>query len=104
MLTTSDFAQRVWVSLEDIRERMAVLETEVKYARSQLERVETDLHEHTSGHKHGGPAPHHDNEDDSRNGASITIKINRRVLGGGGLVGGGIAGLAAATAKALGWW
>ena len=104
MLSTNDFAQRVWVSLEDIRERMAVLETEFGHIRSHLEHLEAGFQEHIASHqsvpvcrcRNGG-----DNEDS--NDASITINLSRRALSGGGLVGGGLAGLAAA-AKALGWW
>ena len=47
------------------------------------------------------PAP---NDGDSSNGASITLRLNRKALGGGGLLGGGLVGLAAGAGKAFGWW
>ncbi len=40
MLSTQDFAHEVWLSLENIRERLAVLETEARHTRGHLERLE----------------------------------------------------------------
>ena len=105
MLSTNDFAQRVWVSLEDIRERMAVLETEFGHIRSHLERLEDGLRDHINGHRSSIDCScRRHREEGPANDASITIRLSRRALGGGGLLGGGIAGIAAAGAKALGWW
>ena len=93
MLSTNDFAQRVWVSLEDIRERMAVLETEFGHMRGHLEHLEEDLQGHIEGHRSStdGSCRRH-REEGPANDASITIRLSRRTLGGGGLLGGGIAG------------
>ncbi len=105
MLSTNDFAQRVWVSLEDIRERMAVLETEFGHIRGHLEHLEEGLRDHISGHRSStGCSCGRRRDGEPPNDASITIRLSRRALGGGGLLGGGIAGLAAGAAKALGWW
>lgn len=105
MLSTHDFAHRVWVSLEDIRERLAVLENEVRHTRCHLHRLESSLRSHIADHQSGQvtskPAL---NDGDSSNGASITLRLNRKALGGGGLLGGGLVGLAAGAGKALGWW
>jgi len=107
MLSTHDFAHRVWVSLEDIRERLAVLENEVRHTRCHLRRLEGSLSSHIADHQSGRataqpalPAP---NDGDSSNGASITLRLNRKALGGGGLLGGGLVGLAAGAGKAFGW-
>ena len=43
MLSTQDFAHEVWQSLENIRERLAVLETEVRHTRHDLLRLENTL-------------------------------------------------------------
>ena len=104
MLSTNDFAQRVWVSLEDIRERVAVLETEFGHIRGHLEHLEEGLQGHISGHRSSMDCYRGRGRDvEPPNDASITIRLSRRALGGGGLLGGGMAGIAAG-AKALGWW
>ena len=104
MLSTNDFAQRVWVSLEDIRERMAVLETEFGHMRGHLEHLEEGLQGHIEGHRSSTDCSCGRRGDgEPPNEASVTLRLSRRALGGGGLLGGGMAGLAAA-AKALGWW
>ena len=91
--------------MEDIRERMAVLETEFSHVRSHLERLDTGLYGHLTGHEPPKADPCRDHKAGNRSSdASITLRFSRRTLGGGGLVGGGLAGLAAASAKALGWW
>ncbi len=101
MLSTQDFAHRVWVSLEDIRERLAVLETEARHSRRHLHRLETGLTTHVAGH----PASCRTlNGSETANGTSITFRINRKVIGGGGLLGGGAVGAALGAGKALGWW
>ena len=56
MVSTQDFAHEVWVSLENIRERLAVVETEIKHARRDLMRLETNLQSHVNGHPVGNSA------------------------------------------------
>lgn len=101
MLSTHDFAHRVWVSLEDIRERLAVLETEARHSRHHLHGLETGLNSHLSGHQ---PVPATLVGTEASNGASITFRLSRKVIGGGGLLGGGALGVALGAGKALGWW
>ena len=101
MLSTQDFAHRVWVSLEDIRERLAVLETEARHSRHHLHRLETGLDSHVTGHLAPSRAL---NGSEAANGNGITFRISRRVIGGGGLLGGGALGVALGAGKALGWW
>ena len=112
MLSTNDFAQRVWVSLEDIRERLAVLETEMRHARRHLHRLESNQHSHPPVNQGASPvgaiwvnqAGQAVGDLFPVNGATFTLRLSRRALGGGGILGGGLAGIAAGTAKALGWW
>ena len=110
MVSTQDFAHQVWQSLENIRECLAVLETEVRHARHDLMRLENGLISHTAGHHHppagGGPKPGRGSaaNDGDGNGATINIRISRRALGGGGVVGGGLVAGLIAAGKALGWW
>ena len=101
MLSTHDFAHRVWVSLEDIRERLAVLETEARHSRNHLHGLETGFSSHIASHH----APYPElNSSGTTNGASVTIRISRKMIGGGGLLGGCLVGAAAGAGKALGWW
>lgn len=95
MVSTQDFAHEVWQSLENIRERLAVLETEVRHTRRDLLRLETSLAAHQADHRRGSG-------DDRGHGAGagITIKISRKLLG----VSGGLAALIGGAGKALGWW
>lgn len=93
MVSTQDFAHEVWQSLENIRERLAVLETEVRHTRRDLLRLETSLAAHKADHRRGG-------DDDHGNGAGVTIKISRKLLG----FSGGLVALAAGAGKAMGWW
>ena len=89
MLSTQDFAQQVWLSLENIRERLAVLETEARHTRHHLQLLETRL-----------SAP--DNA-----GATIHIRISRKTLGslsGGGAIGGGVLAGVMGLGRLLGWW
>ena len=44
-----------WQSLENIRERLAVLETEVRHSRRDLLRLETSLHSHVADHRRCPP-------------------------------------------------
>ena len=101
MVSTQDFAHEVWQSLENIRERLAVLETEVRHTRRDLLRLETSLTSHIADHR---PREHHSNNGGSRdvNGSSpeITIRFSRKLLG----LTGGLLALVVAVGKALGWW
>ena len=94
MVSTQDFAHEVWVSLENIRERLAVLEAEVRHTRSDLIRLETALTSHTSDHQNRGDG------DDYDRGSGIIIKINRKLLG----LSGGMLAVVAGAGKMLGWW
>ena len=109
MVSTQDFAHEVWQSLENIRERLAVLETEVRHTRHDLMRLENGLVSHTTEHHpplNGGPKAGRSGGDNGGdgNGATINIRISRRMLGGSGVVGGGVVAGLAAAGKALGWW
>ena len=106
MLSTQDFAHRVWVSLEDIRERLAVLETEVRHSRHHLQRLETGLSAHVAGHPPSSPALHASPVDGSQgsNGANVTFRISPKVIGGSGLLGGGLVGVVLGAGRGLGWW
>jgi hypothetical protein len=98
MVSTQDFAHEVWQSLENIRERLAVLETEVRHTRRDLLRLEASLTSHIANHRHKNHR--RTTEDDNGNGSEITIKVSRTLLG---LIGGVLAA-ALAIGKALGWW
>ena len=113
MLSTQDFAHEVWLSLENIRERLAVLETEARHTRGHLERLEgrTDygLAADAGAAPRGASRPRGEAgpESGSDSGASINIRISRRTLGslgGGGVIGGGLLAAVAGAGRALGWW
>ena len=113
MLSTQDFAHEVWLSLENIRERLAVLETEARHTRGHLERLEgrTDYAPATDARTAppGASRPRGEAGLDSGgdSGASINIRINRRTLGslgGGGVIGGGLLAAVVGAGRALGWW
>ena len=84
MLSTQDFAHRVWVSLEDIRDRLAVLETEARHSRHHLHRLETGLNAHVARHQSSSAAM---SASEAANGTSVTFRVSRKVIGGGGLLG-----------------
>lgn len=96
MVSTQDFAHEVWLSLENIRERLAVVETEVRHTRRDLLRLEAAFISHAGDHQHG----HSDDVGHGRNGGGITIKFSRKVLG----LTGGLVAVLAGAGKALGWW
>ena len=121
MLSTQDFAREVWLSLENIRERLAALETEARHTRWQLQRLEERVG--IGGSPPPGPAasplpgpaagpPPGDRPDPGPNdrepaGAVIHIRISRKTLGslsGGGAIGGGLLAAAMALGRLLGWW
>ena len=103
MLSTQDFAQQVWLSLENIRERLAVLETEARHTRHHLQLIETRLSAPTAAETAADPnktAP-------DSTGATIHIRISRKTLGslsGGGAIGGGVLAGVMALGRLLGWW
>ena len=76
MLSTQDFAQRVWASLEDIRDRLAVVETEVRHARGHPHRLEAGFHTHVTHHRH-----RKQRDGSNGNGPSIIIRLSRKMLG-----------------------
>ena len=117
MLSTQDFAHEVWLSLENIRERLAVLETEARHTRGHLERLEgrtdyglaADAGAAPPGvsRRRGEAGPDSGSDSGSDSGASINIRISRRTLGslgGGGVIGGGLLAAVVGTGRALGWW
>ena len=103
MLSTQDFAQQVWLSLENIRERLAVLETEARHTRHHLQILETRLSAPDNAATAADPnknAPDHA-------GATIHIRISRKTLGslsGGGAIGGGVLAGVMGLGRLLGWW
>ena len=103
MVSTQDFAHQVWLSLENIRERLAVLETELRFTRDDLVRLESSLDLHLGDR--GAPSPRScsgqvSGEPGEANVSGITIKISRKLLG----FSGGVVAVAAGGGKALGWW
>ena len=98
MLSTQDFAQQVWLSLENIRERLAVVETEVRYLREDVAGLEESLKEHLAVHQHGCGS----SVETPDTGAVVTVKLGRKLLGGSTAA--GAAAALAGLAKALGWW
>ncbi len=104
MVSTQDFAHEVWVSLENIRERLAVVETEIKHARRDLMRLETNLQSHVDGcrgcHVDGRRVNGARGAGDDD--AAVNVRFNRKLLGGSA-AGAAAAGIAAAG-RALGWW
>ena len=108
MLSTQDFAHEVWLSLENIRERLAVLETEARHTRCHLQRLEG---RGRSPYVRAGAEPEESRADGAvraeDNGASIHIRISRKTLGsigGGGAIGGGLLAGVMGLGRALGWW
>lgn len=86
------------MSLENIRERLAVLEAELRHTRRDLLRLETALTDHKSDHWHkGGGDDVHVRHD---SGGGVTININRKLLG----MSGGMLAVVAGAGKVLGWW
>ena len=107
MLSTQDFAREVWLSLENIRERLAALETEARHTRWQLQRLEErvgiggGLGPGAGGGGDGGKGER------ETAGAAIHIRISRKTLGslsGGGAIGGGLLAGAMGLGRLLGWW
>ena len=109
MIATQDFAREVWLSLENIRERLAALETEARHTRCHLQRLE-ERAAAAAGESGPGRVRRRDEAaaaaaDDS--GAVIHIRISRKTLGslgGGGAIGGGLLAGVMGLGRALGWW
>ena len=99
MVSTQDFAREVWVSLENIRERLAVVETEIRHARRDMVRLEGALASHLERHNrsNGGGS----SGDDSGENV-VNLRFNRKLLGGSAAGAGAAA--TAAVGKVLGWW
>lgn len=104
MLSTQDFAQQVWLSLENIRERLAVLETEARHTRHHLQLLETRLSAPAAAETTAAD-PNKTAPDNA--GATIHIRISRKTLGslsGGGAIGGGVLAGVMGLGRLLGWW
>ncbi len=111
MLSTQDFAREVWLSLENVRERLASLETEARHTRRHLQRLEERIYPvypaRSGGSNEAGRGRENSDDRGRDNGASINLRISRRALGGiggGGAIGGGLLAGAAGAGRALGWW
>ena len=99
MVSTQDFAREVWVSLENIRERLAVVETEIRHARRDLVRLEGALASHLERHNRSSRGG--SNGDDSGENV-VNLRFNRKLLGGSAAGAG--AAVTAAVGRVLGWW
>ena len=114
MIATQDFAREVWLSLENIRERLAALETEARHTRHHLQRLEEQaaaaaIAAAAAGESRPVGSRRRDNDDAAAadSGAVIHIRISRKTLGslgGGGVVGGGLLAGVMGLGRALGWW
>lgn len=107
MLSTQDFAREVWLSLENIRERLAALETEARHTRWQLQRLEERVGIGGSPPPGLGSGGNGGKGERETAGAVIHIRISRKTLGslsGGGAIGGGLLAAAMALGRLLGWW
>ena len=114
MIATQDFAREVWLSLENIRERLAALETEARHTRHHLQRLEEQaaaaaVAAAAAGESRPAIGRRRDKDDDAAadSGAVIHIRISRKTLGnlgGGGVVGGGLLAGVMGLGRALGWW
>lgn len=104
MVSTQDFAHEVWLSLENIRERLAVVETELRYTRQDLLRLESSLFSHSTGHGHPPMPVSAKPAVGNGNGAAVNIRISRKALSSGGVIGGALVAAIVGVGKALGWW
>ena len=114
MIATQDFAREVWLSLENIRERLAALETEARHTRHHLQRLEEQaaaaaVAAAAAGESRPSGRRRRRDDDDTAadSGAVIHIRISRKTLGslgGGGVVGGGLLAGVMGLGRALGWW
>ena len=97
MVSTQDFAREVWVSLENIRERLAVVETEIRHARRDMVRLEGALASHLERHNRSNGGSGDDSNPDV-----VNLRFNRKLLGGSAAGAG--AAVTAALGRLLGWW
>ena len=112
MIATQDFAREVWLSLENIRERLAALETEARHTRHHLQRLEEQaaaaaVAAAAAGESRPSGRRRDDDSAAADSGAVIHIRISRKTLGslgGGGVVGGGLLAGVMGLGRALGWW
>ena len=110
MIATQDFAREVWLSLENIRERLAALETEARHTRHHLQRLEEQAAAAAAGESRPAGRRRRDRDDEDAatdSGAVIHLRISRKTLGslgGGGVVGGGLLAGVMGLGRALGWW
>ena len=103
MVSTQDFAREVWVSLENIRERLAVVETEIRHARRDMVRLEGALASHLERHnRSNGCNGDGDGNGDDSNPDVVHLRFNRKLLGGSAAGAGAAA--TAALGRMLGWW
>ena len=103
MVSTQDFAREVWLSLENIRERLAVLETELRHTRDDLVRLESSLDLHLGDRdapRSRSCCAQVSGDHGEASASGITIRISRKLLG----LSGGIVAVTAGAGKALGWW
>ena len=99
MVSTQDFAREVWVSLENIRERLAVVETEIRHARRDMVRLERGAG--VPPRAPTTPSSGGSNGDES-NADVVHLRFNRKLLGGSAA--GAAAAATAAVGRVLGWW
>ena len=114
MIATQDFAREVWLSLENIRERLAALETEARHTRHHLQRLEEQaaaaaVAAAAAGESRPATGRRRDRDDAAAadSGAVLHLRISRKTLGslgGGGVVGGGLLAGVMGLGRALGWW
>ena len=117
MIATQDFAREVWLSLENIRERLAALETEARHTRHHLQRLEEQaaaaaaVAAAAAGESRPATGRRRRDRDDddaaADSGAVLHLRISRKTLGslgGGGVVGGGLLAGVMGLGRALGWW
>ena len=105
MIATQDFAREVWLSLENIRERLAALETEARHTRCHLQRLEERAA--AAGESAAGRVRRRDDDAAADSGAVIHIRISRKTLGslgGGGAIGGGLLAGVMGLGRVMGWW
>ena len=107
MIATQDFAREVWLSLENIRERLAALETEARHTRCHLQRLEERAVAAAGESAAGRVRRREGAAADADGGAVIHIRISRKTLGslgGGGAIGGGLLAGVMGLGRVMGWW
>ena len=79
-----------------------MLETEVRHTRRHLLRLETSLHSHVADQRRYPPG--NGGITDGVNGTIINIRISRKALGSGGVIGSGLLAALAGLRRILEWW